>query len=96
MTSFKNQSKNEQSEKIDWGMTRDGGETNELEPLQFETENGTVTHDFVAKFFVYTFIMPQKVATFRKRSEVLSYSFMATLTYTHSISILESKFLNTL
>ena len=27
------------------------------------------THDFVAKFFVYTFIMPKKVATSRKRRE---------------------------
>ena len=27
------------------------------------------THDFLAKFFVYTFIMPQKVATSRKRRE---------------------------
>lgn len=26
-----------------WGMSRDGEESNELEPLQFETENGTVT-----------------------------------------------------
>ena len=26
-----------------WGMSQDGEESNELEPLQFETENGTVT-----------------------------------------------------
>lgn len=36
---------------------------------EIDEDNVSEVHDFVAKFFVYTFIMPQKVAASRKRRE---------------------------